>query len=160
MGDNAGRPDVLADRHANLDAAELDGLGHRSRREDALLVEDPVVGEVVLEAGRETAVVDDDGCVVDRPLVPPRRGHDHGGSLTAFARQAIDDGVARINHRRAQDEVFRRVADNRQLGEHHEIGARSSCGVARAANALEIAFDVSDCGIDLREGDAQLHGAL
>src|SRR5687767_15995938 len=43
-------PDVLADGNAQTHVAEGHGLGKRARRKDTLLIEDAVVGELVLEA--------------------------------------------------------------------------------------------------------------
>ena len=45
-------PDVLADRHAELDPAQLDRLGQRPGGEHALLVEGAVIGQFVLERPR------------------------------------------------------------------------------------------------------------
>ena len=45
--DDLRAPDVLADRHAEAHAADVEGARHRPGREDALFVEHAVVRQVV-----------------------------------------------------------------------------------------------------------------
>ncbi len=48
----------------------------------------------------------------------------------------------------------------RELGQHDEIGAAGGRLVARAPDAREVAVDVANCGIELRERDGELHGQV
>ena len=59
-------PDVLADRNTQFHALELDRLGHGSGREDPLLVEGPVVGELALQRAADDlpSVGEDEGVIV------------------------------------------------------------------------------------------------
>ena len=90
-------PDILADRHAEAHAAEVDRPGQRARREHALLVEHAVVRQVDLEAdGRDAAAVEQRIGVVELAVLDPGRADEHrraavGGlarQLSTAARQA------------------------------------------------------------------------
>ena len=74
VGGGARLPDVLADRHADAQAAERQHEPVGARLEVALLVEDAVVGEEPLPVERPQLAPDADGTCVRQPLVErPRR---------------------------------------------------------------------------------------
>ena len=78
---HVGAPDVLADRHAEPDAAKGDRLRHRPLRKDALLIEDAVVGQIDLEAHRgDLARVKQRHRVIDLAALGPDRAREHGGA--------------------------------------------------------------------------------
>ena len=52
-------------------------------------------------------------------------------------------------------QVLRRIAGDEQLGEQHEVGALAGRIGARLARLGEIAGDVADDRVELRDGDAQ-----
>ena len=153
------RPDVFAHRHADRDAAKIDRVGHRPRREHPLFVEDPVVRQIELEPPCRRAFVDDDGGVVDASVFAPRRGGDERRRVVALAHETIDRGVARIDDRWPQHEIFGRISDERELGQHDEIGAARGRSIARAPDAREVAVDVAYGEIELCERDGE-HGRL
>ena len=57
-------------------------------------------------------------------------------------------------------EIFGRISDERELGQHDEIGAAGGRSIARAPDAREVAVDVADRGIELCERDGELHGLV
>ena len=50
MRGDEGEPDILADRHADLHALEVDGRGQRAGREQALFIERAIIGQFALLA--------------------------------------------------------------------------------------------------------------
>ena len=108
-------PDVLADVHADAHAGDLVDGDAIARLEVAVFIEDAVVGQELLAVDvDETAVVDDGGRVVDVLL-----GVDEADDQRD-AGASLDDFVQRIevvaDELRPQEEVFRRIAGNGQLG--------------------------------------------
>ena len=82
--DDVGRPDILADRHADADAPEDDRPGHRAGREDALVVEHAVVRQVDLVAlADDLAFVEGDDGVVELAVLAPRRGDEQRRAAVA-----------------------------------------------------------------------------
>ena len=75
----------------------------------------------------------------------------------AFAHQAVDCRVARVDDRGTQDEILGRISDERELGQHDEVGAVGRGTIARAPDAREVAVDVAYRGIELCERDGELH---
>jgi hypothetical protein len=77
-----------------------------------------------------------------------------------LARELLKGRVGGLEEAGLQKQVLRRVAGERELGEHHEGGAL----VARAGHALgdtpSVAVDVPDDGVELREGNPEKVGAL
>ena len=142
-----------------LSAAKGDRLGHRSRCEHALFVEDAVIRKVVLETRRDDAAIDQDSRVEDLAVVSPGRRRDQRRALCALANQAVDRGVARVDDRRAKHEIFRGISDDGKFGKHDEIRSQRRRFSASLSNASEVAGDVADGGIELRERNRQLHGS-
>ncbi len=61
--------------------------------------------------------------------------------------------MARVDDRRAKNQILRGIADDGELGQHHEIRAAGRRPLACASNAREVAADVADRRIELRERD-------
>ena len=76
----------------------------------------------------------------------------------AFADQAVDGCVARLHDRRTQDEILGRIADERELRQHDEVGPVGRGTIARAPDARKVAVDVAYRGIELCERDGEMHG--
>ena len=133
--DDVGAPDVLADRHAEAHAAEVDRPRHGPGREHALFVEHAVVRQVDLEAHRfDLAVIDQHDGVVDVSVLGPDGAGEDRRAGPELARQRLDARPRRGGKRRLEDEIFRRIAGDEQLGEHDEVGAERSRR-ARASRA-------------------------
>ena len=137
--DDLGGPDVFADRHADADAAHVQRTRHRPDRENALFVEDAVVRQIRLEGdGLDAAAVEQRDGVVDFTLVAPDRADQDGGAFGAGCGKPFQPFARRVLKRRLQDQIFRRIAVEEQLGEHdtsapapwREHGRRLPFGVA------------------------------
>ena len=135
-------------------AAKRDGRGQRSGIEDALLVEDAVVRQLVLEPQLGAAVGDQRDRVVQTAVGAPGQRDEHGRrSGCALALELPQRRSRRVDERRPEHEVFRRIADEDQLGQDDEIGAEFGGPIARAPHASEVAGHVAHRGIQLRERD-------
>ena len=130
-------PDVLADGHADPDAAHRYRARGGSAREHALFVEHAVIRQVGLEADRRDATAieqRDRRCRVCRPRPRACRSASPGRHRRFRARVLRSRAAGRLECR-LQHQILRRIAGDEQLRQHDEVGAvvpRS----ARAARAL------------------------
>ena len=148
-------PDVLADRHADPDAAKRQRPGRRAGAEHPLLVEHAVIRQIDLEAHRLDAPARQQGDgVVERALLDPGQADQHGGAAVGgLARERLASRAARLLERGLQHQVLGRITRKIQFGREHEVGAERGGLRARCSQAAEIALDVADDGGDLRERD-------
>ena len=79
VGGDRVEPDVFADRKAQADVPERHRLRQRAGLEDALLIEDAVVRQLVLEAQLSASVCDQRHGVVQMSLLLPWKGHHDTG---------------------------------------------------------------------------------
>ena len=155
-------PDVLADRQTEPHAAEADGAGQRADVEDAQLVEDAVIGELDLVAQRlDLAAVDERDGVVALVLARPRRADDDArAAIGGLGGQRLDRPAAGVLEGRLENEVFRRIAGDEQLGEDQQVCPGSGGLRAGFAGFLQIPVDVADHAIELAGGDADRVGEV
>ena len=116
----------------------LNGPGQRARREDALLVEHAVIGQIVLEgAARDLAAIEQQArhCRACRSSTQGAPISTAGPPSAVSARQLLDRLARVVLQRRLQHQIFRRIADDEELGKQDDIGARRALR-ARAARAL------------------------
>ena len=125
--------------------------------ENALLVELAVVGQVDLVAlGQRLAGVGDDDRIVDAALALQRRADDDARSAVGrIGNQRFGRALAGAQEGGLVDEVLGRITGDEQLGEQDEVGALARRIGPRLARLGEIAGDVADDRIELRDGDAQ-----
>ena len=148
-------PQVLAHRQADRASAVLEQADVRSRLEVPLLVEDAVVRQQPLAIdGRDLAVLADEARVVERPF--SACGAPTSAVMpVAASRDLAGRARGRADERGAEQEVFRRIAGDRELGEDDEPGA----GVAGLGDprddAVAVAVEVADGRVDL--GERQPH---
>ena len=145
-------PNVLADRNAEPDAAEVDRRRHRARCEHPLLVEHAIIREIVLVADLgDAAAVEQRHGVIDKRRIAPWQPHENGGAavgripgkrLAGLARRVLQGGL--------QHQILDRVAGKKQLGEGDQIGAGFGGTGARLARFLQIAIEIAHDGIELR----------
>ena len=145
----AGLPEVLADGQCHVDPAEPDHGQAVARLEVAVLVEDAVVGQVVLEVGGDHVAAEQQRAGVARPAA--------GGGVGAGRRRTVGVEVAdddrqvaqtvrgqvggevpqrrsgRLDERTPEDEVLDRVPGEHHLGERDELGAGVGGGPGPAA---------------------------
>ena len=128
-------PDVLADVDGERRVARHEDRRLGARLEVAVLVEDAVVRQVLLVVNPDAAaVVQHRGGVEDVvPLVDEARRRP-----TARARRASTSSSARrlaSMNARLEQEVFRRIAGDRELGKRHE-GSADARAPARCASTI------------------------
>ena len=157
--DDVRTPDVLADRHAEANAAKVDRARHRPWREHALFVEHAVVRQVDLEAhGFDLAVIDQHDGVVDVAVLGPGRADEHAGAGAQLAGQRLDARPRRGGERRLEDEILGRIAGDEKLGEDDEIGTERGGARTQFAQLGDVAVDVAHRRIRLGERDLQMRG--
>ena len=157
VSDRAGRaPRVLADRDADAHPGHDEQRTVDGRRlEVALLVEHRVVGQQVLAVDAEhTPVRADRGGVVQIAIRlgearPPRpRGRCAPRSCRASRRPAATNGGP-------QEQVFRRVAGDRELGKRDEVAPGRFGLVVGVEDARRVALEIADDEVELRRGEAE-----
>ena len=109
---------------------------------------------------RAPAVVQDRGGVVGVGSEVDEA--DHGGRVQAAGGvlDAFEGGEILRDEGAAQQEVLRRVARDGQLGQHDEVAGGGLRVADGGEDAIHVAVEVSDGGVDLGESDAKAaHGA-
>jgi len=150
-------PDVLADGQAEAQAAQVDRPRQGAGGEDALLVEDTVIGQVHLEAhGGDGAGVKHRIGVVDLAVLVPRQADEDGrAAVGRVAGQLLAGPAAGVEEGGAQHKILRRIAGKVELGEHHDIRPHGGGFCARLARLGEIGRDVAHDGVELGEREAE-----
>ena len=141
-------PDVLADGRPDQRLAVLEEEQVAARGEVAVLVEDAVVGEEPLAVDRLHLAAGADGARVVEVAVEvgtptnatmPRRLLRHLG----------ERALCGADEARAQEQVLRRIARDRELGEEDDVGARVLRLVHPREDQLAVPVEVADSRIDL-----------
>lgn len=164
FGDGAAvLPDVLADRHADAHAVDVEHHRAFAGGEDAELVEHAVVGqEVLVVAGPHHAVVQHDHAVLrlvggvvgaDRADRDVQVAEPIGGQLGGQPVRLVPRGLA---EGAAQGQILDRVAGERHLGEHHHLGAAFRGEMHVPHDLVGIGVEVADAGVDLGESETNL----
>ncbi len=150
-------PDVLADRHTEAYAPEMDRRRHGACREDALLIEHAVIRQVVLVAHRlDTARVQERHRVVDERRLAPGQPHQDGRpAVGRILRQRLAGLARRALQGRLQHQIFERIAGEIELGEDDQVGAGLAHGRARRPGSLEIALDIAHDRVELRKRELE-----
>ena len=149
-------PDVLADRQTESYSADLNRFGQRTWCEYALLVEDSVVRQLVLQPDVRPAVVDDGDGIVEIPVLSPRQPDGERRRRRAALVFELPERVRRRLHEGwTQHEIFGRISHERELGKDHEVGAECGRRVAGAPQQRGVAGEVADFGIELSERDGE-----
>ena len=173
-------PDVFADHHAVFDAVEFEHERPRVRGEVTLLVEHFAVGQFLLQVSADHLAVDDQRgrvegidwrhaaldwrvCFTMAVRGVAVRMTDHhveaGERLQLFGEIGKRGGTGGIKGR-AQQQVFGRVAGEREFGSDEQLGTivvRSACCID---DFRDVAGEVADGDIDLSKSDSGLHGRI
>ena len=149
-----GDPVVLADRQPDRDAVDLDDRRLDAGLEVADLVEDAVVGQAHLAVDALDVAVGQDGeRVVD--VVVALGEADQRDDAVGILGQPVDGGARVAQEVLLEQQVLRRVAGDRQLGERDELCA----GLLGAGDAVAdrgfVAGEIADGGVELAQGEAQ-----
>ena len=144
----AGLPDVLADGRADQGFAVCEEEEVAARGEVAVLVEDAVVGEEPLVVDRLHLAVGANGAAVVEVAVEVRHPDERDDASRLL--RDLGEGLLRgVDEARPQEQVFRRVARDRKLGEEDDVGA----GVTRLGHTrqdqLAVSVEIADGRVDL-----------
>ena len=147
--DDIGIPDVLADRDADADAANVEGSRHLAAGENARLVEDRIVRQVDLEAmALDLALVEMEDRVVELAALDPGGADQHcRAAIGRLAGKLGGGGHGGALESRLQHQILGRVAGQKQFGKDDEIGARQRGLAAGGHGLFDIARDVADDGV-------------
>ncbi len=114
--------------------ADVDDGRLGAGREVALLVEDPVVGQMALAIDGLDRAVGEDGGGVEHALAVGLREADDRGRARHVLRERLQRARGVAQEALAQEQVLGRVAGERELAEQHELGV----GVARRLHAHRV----------------------
>jgi hypothetical protein len=147
-------PRVLADGQPELRV----GDAHRARRgaghERPRLVEHAVVRELhLVVAGDDLAAADQRGSVVDPGIGAIDEPDDGGAPTDRVARETLERDQVVVDERRPEHEVLWRIPRDRELGEDDHVGVRLGGARGPRSEELDVAVEVADRRIHLRERD-------
>ena len=94
---------------------------------------------------------------METPSLAPWKRNDYRGARAGFLLQFLERMGGGFDERRPQDQIFGRVTDQHEFGEDNEVGSESSGVIPGAANDREVASDVSDKRINLRDRYRKAH---
>jgi hypothetical protein len=149
-------PAVLADHEAHAHAVDVDHARLAPRHEVALLVEHRVVGKALLAVdGRDAAFAQEREGVVAAPVTALGKAHRHRAAVYLRGERR-ELRCAGVDERRAQQQILRGIAAQRQLRRDHEPRAGLLGRAHRTQDGSRIACEVADRLVEL--GDRDLHG--
>ena len=119
-----------------------------------MLVEDAVVGEEVLAVDGLDAAVRAHGARVREIAVEPRCPDERDDAVRR-RRDLLDRRVRCAHEAGPEQQVLRRIARHRELGEDDEVGPGLAGAIDVAKDLLAVAVDVADDHIQLCESDSQ-----
>ena len=154
-----GAPDVLADRDADLDAADdvqLERVGLVARREVAGLVEHRVVRQQPLAVRAEHLAPGAHGGGVEQVAVLVDEADD-GRAVAGAGGELAEGGLVVGDEPGLHHEVLGRVAGDRQLGEGDDVAPGRVGPVVGVEQLGQVAVDVADGRVELGQRDPQ-HG--
>src|SRR6185503_6338867 len=129
---DGGKPDILANWHAETNTAKRDRRRQRTWFEHALFVEDAVVGQLVLEAKLGTSVRHERGGIVQTAIGSPgQRDYQRRPPRSGLAFELAQRARGRVHERRTEDEILGWIANQDELGEDDQIGAEFSGAISR-----------------------------
>ena len=155
-----GEPHVLADHGAEADAAKRDRPRQACACEHPHLVEDPVVGELVLEALRcDLAALEQENGVVKLAVLDPGGSEqERRPAIGGRFRERLDGSPRLLLKHRLQHEVLGRVAGHDELGADHEVRTLGRRLGPRAQDQRPIALQIPHGGVELGERDGERIG--
>ena len=122
----------------SLHAAQVHRPRHRPRREDALLIEHAVIGQIDLEAhGLDAAPIEQRHGVVDA-VRPPREPMSTRPIVCVSRASASQRRARRLLESGLQHQILGRIAGEKKLGEGDQVGARRGGARARLRAPLAL----------------------
>ena len=151
-------PCVFTDGDANPHAADRYRSCCRPARKHALFVEYAVVRKVSLETqSRDPAFIQQCAGIIELAVFHPRRAdQNRRTAISGFPRQRFNFRAAGRLKRRLEDQIFGRIARDKKLGQHQQIGTVGYRLCPRRAGPRGIASDITDDGIELCKRDREL----
>ena len=155
-------PDILTNRDADFHTCHINNTGGIALTEIALLIENLVVGEPLLEVlGNHLTAMQNTGRVVQSAVASPRVSDNHvkvSGKLARKSAQRIFDlRLQAVAHQK----VFRGITGQCQLRKHDKGVLTSVVSLARHLNYfLSITLDVTNKGIELPHDNFHAHTLL
>ena len=134
------------------DVAEPEQHELAPRCEVAVLVEDAVVREELLAVHALHAAVRAHERGVRKVAVEGRRA-DESDDPVATARHLVDCLARGANEPGTQQQVLRRIPGHGELRQDDEVRGRPLCVRDRRGDPLDVAVEVADDDVQLREGD-------
>ena len=100
--------------------------------------------------------LEQEGRVEELVAAAPGCPQDHGRpAVRRLLGEILDRTLDRVRKSGLQDQIFGRIAGDDELGRDHEIGALLRRRGARAAEGRDVASDVADRRVELRQGDRE-----
>ncbi|MNF62977.1 hypothetical protein D3C84_446640 [compost metagenome] len=134
-------PQIFTDEQPQFVLSESHDAGFSACGEVALLVKHPVVGQILLEVTRhQLAPLIEGGRVIERLAFAPGMPHQDG----AIALPGSHSGQCSLDpdHQVGpQQQIFRRVTGQCQLGAHQQIGALLIRLCGRSQHLVTVIFD-------------------
>ncbi len=148
-------PDLLANRYAKADAAKIDRPRDGPFVKNPLLVELAVVRQIDLVPDEDdfTAIEHGHGIVAAGVVLPWDTDDDAWPAIGGIGGETFNGFPASADEGRLQHQILRRIAGNEQFSQHQELRAFARRLGPRLARLGQIAGNVADRRIELRDGD-------
>jgi hypothetical protein len=153
-------PDVFADAQADLQAQMVEHQGSRTRLKMALLVENPVVWKVLLGILADDLAITQYACDIEKASHGDQGIAQHQGDPATFGADAPQGPLDALQELGAHEQVFRRIAGQRELGKDEQINLVFSRTRCRRDHSIGIPGDIPDNEVQLRNPDATSHGGV
>ncbi len=166
-----GLPQVLADGQCHVHPAQPDHGEHVAGHEVAVLVEDAVVGQMVLEVGGDhLAAMQQRGGVarsparlgfradLRRPVSVQVAHHDRQVTEAVGGQIGGEPGECRLgggHEGPPEDQILHRVTGQHHLREQDQLGTGGGGPAGPGADETGVAGEVTDTGVDLAQGETQ-----
>jgi hypothetical protein len=150
------RPRVFADRDTHLHTSHFEQRGGSgARSEITLLVEHAIVGQqaLVVDAGHLSSMTHCRRVVQIETSIDEA---DHRNAIGSGGGNLVQRLEIVVHETRLQQQVFRRIARDGQLGEHRYVGAGLGSTGQRFDNARHVSLQVTDNGVELTRGHPDL----
>ena len=114
-----------------------------------MLVEDAVVGQEALAVDRLHLAVGADGAGVVEVAVEVGRADERDDAAVRLLGDLGERALRGADEARAQEQVLRRIAGDRELGEEDDVGARAPRLVETGEDPLAVPVEIADGRVDL-----------
>jgi hypothetical protein len=152
-GRRARLPDVLADRGADECLAKGEEDEFLPGLEVPVLVENAVVRKEALVVDSFNLAVGEHGAAVEEVAIEVG-GAEQCGDARRLCGDQGEAPLCCLEEAGPQQQVFRRIARDRELGQEYEVGLRVARALDPGEDSLPVPVEVADDRVHLREGKA------